>query len=407
MTLCIVLVTVATFSLAASAFGDIEQIIKELSGEVQAPQRNAAELREAYAQALDHLIPVISDETVEDRFGLQLVLQNIGSHASQPGAEVERAALCEVMGRRLSVSAPKPARVWIVRQLEHIGGAESVPALTKLLSDEDAQLREVARRALEKNPAPTASKALRAKLVKVNDPRWRIGLINSLGQRHDVDSVRMLRKLLDDAEPCVAMAAAASLAEISTKRAVKSLRRAHRRKTGVVRQRITDALFDAGVVRIKRGENAKAAKLYHKLYRSEEPVAVRAAALGGLAMCKPDKSVKLVIKAVRSSEPKMQAAAVQAARGISDTSLTRSLVAMMPDLASMAQLQVLGLAADCEDAQLRAKAAQAAIVLADNLVAPDLNAANSLAIQIKDMNISAEMNKRADEVIKKSREKGA
>ena len=65
---------------------------------------------------------------------------------------------------------PQPARVWIVRQLEHLGAAESVPTLTKLLIEPDAELREVARRALEKNSAPMASVSLQAALRKGGRP---------------------------------------------------------------------------------------------------------------------------------------------------------------------------------------------------------------------------------------------
>ena len=55
-------------------------------------------------------------------------------NAARPGAEAERAELAKVLAAKATDAAvPQPARVWVVRQLEYIGAAESVPALTTLL----------------------------------------------------------------------------------------------------------------------------------------------------------------------------------------------------------------------------------------------------------------------------------
>ena len=87
-------------------------------------------------------------------------LQNLALNAARPGAEAERAELATILAAKAADAAvPQPARVWVVRQIEYIGAAESVAALTALLNGQDAELKECARRALEKNPAPAATEA--------------------------------------------------------------------------------------------------------------------------------------------------------------------------------------------------------------------------------------------------------
>jgi HEAT repeat protein len=62
-------------------------------------------------------------------------------------------------------------------------------------------------------PDPAAGEALRGALGKVKG-RLLVGVINSLGQRRDAQSVEALGKLLDDPDRDVAEAASAALARI-------------------------------------------------------------------------------------------------------------------------------------------------------------------------------------------------
>ena len=116
-------------------------------------------------QTVNDLLPRLATARVEDRYSAQMELQHLALNAGRPGAEPERAELASILAAKATDPAvPQPARVWVVRQLEYIGAAESVAALTTLLSGQDAELMECARRALEKNPAPAATESLRAAL---------------------------------------------------------------------------------------------------------------------------------------------------------------------------------------------------------------------------------------------------
>ena len=144
-------------------------------------------------QTVSELLPKLAAAQVEDRYGAQMELQQLAAHAARPGAEAERAELAKILAAKATDPAvPQPARVWIVRQLEYIGAAESVPALTALLTGQDAELKECARRALEKNPAQSSTESLRAALKQGEDANWKIGLIQSLGERGDAESVSLI-----------------------------------------------------------------------------------------------------------------------------------------------------------------------------------------------------------------------
>jgi hypothetical protein len=136
-------------------------------------------------QTVNDLVPRLAAAKVEDRYSAQIDLQNLALNAARPGAEAERAELAKVLAAKATDPAvPQPARVWFVRQLKYIGAAESVAALTSLLTGQDAELKECARRALEKNPAPAATES--SGTPRRNDLENR--LIQSLGERGDAQS---------------------------------------------------------------------------------------------------------------------------------------------------------------------------------------------------------------------------
>src|ERR1017187_5043141 len=173
-------------------------------------------------QTVNDLLPRLAAAKVEDRYSAQMELQQLAANAARPGAEADRAELAKVLAAKATDAAvPQPARVWIVRQIEYIGAAESVPALTTLLEGQDAELKECARRALEKNPAPAATESLRAALKQGGELNWKVGLIQSLGERGDAQSVSLIALSLAQPETC--LAAASVLSKIVTEQAVNEL----------------------------------------------------------------------------------------------------------------------------------------------------------------------------------------
>ncbi len=290
-------------------------------------------------QTVSDLVPRLAAVNVRERYAPEMELQRMVLQASRPGAEAERVALEKVLDAKVSDPAvPEPARVWILRQLEYIGAANSVPALTALLHNSDAEVRECARRALEKDSAPEAVESLREALAAGGDTRWTIGLIQSLGQRRDAQSVDLIARKI--ADPKIAFAACSALAKITSPAAIDHLWSALESGTAPA----ADALIAAADNLLKARQSARAAAIYSKLYKDPSSAGVRSAALVGLANAAPDQSEELIAEALSTTEPRLQIAAITAARkvyGSGASAVLAPLFSQLNDSGQMAVLRVL------------------------------------------------------------------
>jgi HEAT repeat protein len=333
-----------------------EELIKQLTGKAQAPE--AAQLADSYQKALDYLIPLMAADKVESRYNPQIQLQNLGSYAARPGADAQREAFAKALIQNLD----KPqvngvVKNWFVLQLERVGGAESVEPLAKLLKSDDANLRDYARRALEKNPAPAATDVLLKELAAAKDVNVRIGLINSLGQRKAEKAVADIKSALEDKEVKVACAAVGALADIGNKDSVDTLFSVLEKKSGAVQVKAGQGLVYAGRELIDRHDRAAAGQIFEKLSQAlDKPKSkenslffLRVAALNGLVACVPDQGVKQVVAMAQDADPKVRAAAVQAARQAPTKDALTALSQLMPKLDADGQIQVLTLLAERGD----------------------------------------------------------
>jgi len=274
----------------------------------------------ASAGSLDDLIPRLADEIVTNRYAAQMELQTLASQVSRPGNERARA----VLGAALAAKAadprvPQPARVWMVRQLEYMGRGEAVSALTALLNESDAELRECARRALEKNPDPKATDSLRAALQRGGDSAWKIGLVHSLGERRDPKAVPLIAPLLSD--PQVGGAAAKALGQIATPEAVNAL------------WNVFDSQPLAAGSLVCAAHQLKSVAIARRLYSRSRSSATRAAVLSLLARSDP----ALLEEALIGSDLRLQQAAVEA----SEPAALASRLSRLPSTAKVFALRVI------------------------------------------------------------------
>ena len=278
-------------------------------------------------QSIDDLLPRLAAAKVEDRYSAQIELQQLAANAARPGAEAERVELANILAAKATDSAvPQPARVWLVRQIEYIGAAESVAALTTLLQGPDAELKECARRALEKNPAPAATESLRAALKQGGDANWKIGLIQSLGERADAQSVSLIAPSLG--QPEIAFAAASALGKIATEQALNELWAAFEKNTAGA----ANALVAAANRLVARGEPMRAATIYSKLYATPGNAPLRAAALIGLAKANPEGAKKLIANGLSDPDYRPQSAAITVAQAVYGKDASPFLANLLPGL---------------------------------------------------------------------------
>ena len=103
------------------------------------------------------------------------------------------------------------ARILLCELLGQVGSDDQASALEEAL--EDPRIRDAARRALERIGSPVAVGYLIEALSRHHDPVFRLGVIGSLAKQRWRNSMAALRKLTNDPDASIRLAAAEALAE--------------------------------------------------------------------------------------------------------------------------------------------------------------------------------------------------
>ena len=109
------------------------------------------------------------------------------------------------------------------KKLAFIGGRDAIAPMAALLNH--PELACYARFGMEPNPDPLVDESFRAALPKLSG-RLKIGVINSIGVRKDGKALDALTKLIDDSDPEIACAAAASVGMIGGIQGARALQAA-------------------------------------------------------------------------------------------------------------------------------------------------------------------------------------
>jgi hypothetical protein len=180
----------------------------------------------------------------------------------------------------LATDCPRDAKDYVCRKLMLVGSAASVAALSALLAQEENS--HMARYALERIEAPEAGAALRAALGQLNGV-LKIGVISSIGDRGDAESVADLAALLGDSDAQVARAAALALGAIRSPEAAKALAKA--KPADAVKPAVTDASLACAEALLASGKKGEALMIYKSYAGENQPKQVRLAATRGMLAC--------------------------------------------------------------------------------------------------------------------------
>lgn len=257
--------------------------------------------------------------------------------ASHGKADVRKGIEKRLAGA-LKGDATRAAKQYCCRKLAIIGTADSVGALSPLLTS--AELSHMGRYALERMACPGAAKAMRDALGKVSG-KLKVGMINSLGMREDAQAVAAITPLLKDADAQIAAAAAAALGRIGAAESAKPLADFLASAPKKLQSAAIDASLDFAQRLGKKGKADEAAKIYQKLDAPGQPPRVRRAALQGLVMVRPAESTPLLLKALASDDAAMRGLAVRMVKETKGTDATKAFAGSLSKLSPAGQIALL------------------------------------------------------------------
>lgn len=247
---------------------------------MKAPNSNVttavAEKTRPEAMKPEEIEQAFQDVLQYEQGGTRTALTVLETHINQTFGDA--AARKQTVGRLLGLSenpaASHGCKDFVCKKLMLLAGSEAVPALAKLIGD-DEKLAVLGRYALEQIPRPEAAAALREALGRTKG-QVLVGVINSLGARKDEQAVEALARLLADKDASVAAASAAALGKIGGRAAAAALRAARPKAAPEVRAEIRPALLACAEVLRASGDAAEAESIRSDLSGEDEPEWLRA-----------------------------------------------------------------------------------------------------------------------------------
>jgi len=306
----------------------------------------------------------------------------LGQEPAQPPQVVQLAAT-------LASDATVFDKARACEQLARAGDARAVPALAKLLDDE--QLACYARCALEGIPDAAAGAALREAAGQL-DGEMLIGVLGSIGTRRDEAAIDVVVPLLDGDDAKVAAAAARTLGQIGTPRTAELLQQSLAKAEPDRRPALGNACLICAERLAAEGEPKTAIVLCDALQRTDLPDHVHRAAIYRTILIQGKNGAALIGKLVESDDDARFRLALQAARQLeAKTAVSRQLIPrfsaqssqrkallliVLGELGDEAALPLVAEAARAGETEVRVEALRALATLGDaSVVAVLLGAA--------------------------------
>ncbi len=299
------------------------------------------------AKKIDALLTGISQPDEAERYEPRMGLNALTSAASAPGSSTRDAYVKLLLERLKNPETAMAAKAWIIRQLEDVGAAESVPALKALFGSPFHHLRELSRRALEQNPSSEAGAALRELSENEHDRNVRRALVHSIGERADGEAVAWLRSQLESKDRPLQRAVIEALGKVANDAALDALDNAY--EEGPDRELAADALLESAR-RLTPDHSDRAVAVLKRLYGYDQPARLQAAAFRGLLQARPGEADDLILLALQSKVPAVRQVAINACRGLPATSVIPNVLAVkLAELSPDEQAMALAVLGDTQD----------------------------------------------------------
>ncbi|HID07134.1 MAG TPA: HEAT repeat domain-containing protein, partial [Armatimonadetes bacterium] len=270
------------------------------------------------ARALPALIDILIHGDNEHQLGARKVIEAIVHYATN-SSEYDRAMVTATLIASLKLNIPIEAKKFIIEMLGYVGIDDAVPPLAELLFD--AQLREPARRALERIPVRSATRALVNALMRTHGA-FKVALINSLGAKRDPAVTHVIQRALNDESERVRIAALEALGRIPARQSAEVLKEFIMRAKGFELQIAVDAYLRLADALLANGDRELAGEMYCWAYKIAPKLHFKCAALIGMANSLGPDAAKILVKALSSKHYDMRGAAMRALLNMRDERIT-------------------------------------------------------------------------------------
>ena len=290
--------------------------------------------QDSLASFLEELASYTYNDSLEPLVMLQEVTRSrMAAGASLADLEDGYIALLQ------SDAATRDAKQFACKQLGLVGTEKAADVLAGLLHDE--ALASMARFALERIPGRESLRALRAALPLAS-AEHRAGLLSSLGARRDARAVALIDAHLHDGDVRVANAAVEALASIGTRAAADLLLNLADSENAEFRLRVRDGYIRCGFALLEAGKIRAAEKVFATAdTRFADDPRMRAAALRGRVALEGQASGKVILEALETGDPELQAVAAAAARNVDSPSDLIKIAGYMRDLPPQTQVVLI------------------------------------------------------------------
>jgi len=308
----------------------------------------AKDAEAGYAEALDYLLPML-DTGEQDKVTTSWnTLLRLTSVASAPGAEANRSNYAKEIATRLaSDELSENQRYRLVRQLEHVGQAESVDPLLAVIerAEPGSAIQLSALRALEKNNAAEAGKALTDLLSQdavAKNHNAQAAVVRALGVRKEASAVEPLAKLMAAKnDSSLSPIAVAALGQIGTPAAQDWLLQAVKENEGMAQHTAAATLLDS------LGATGGSDEMYGTLLSMTSLNSANrvGALLGATRDADPEKFASAVDVALNSGDAKLVSAGLQALAGSASPKMLTKLHSV-PNMSEADKVKTLSIMGD-------------------------------------------------------------
>jgi len=230
----------------------------------------------------------------------------------------------------LNSDATAAAKMEMCRHLRVFGSAASVPALKKMLADENTA--DSARYALEKIPGADADKALLDSLA-LNQKKIQLGAVSSLGKRKVEEAVPHLEQMLFGSDSDLATASVQALGKIGDLKSIAILRSALDETTGILQIQVAESLLIYAERAMSSGNKETAVVIYGDLFNHSGLIeTIRGAALSGKIKSAGIYGKAIIWNILQGKERALFPYAIQMIPGCCDIGSIEPFIAMLPKL---------------------------------------------------------------------------